>query len=262
MNRRAEAAISEYADLPCHVFKYEYVLPLSEGWSDAGRTVLEGGKAGKDIFDKGELAAILRFGAENLFEEDAGDDKVKEDVQKRDQQLYEEDIDAILARAEVVDQRVEEEANDKKNDLLSAFNSVATFKNDEDDATFWNRLITDDQRATVPERKGTKATVTEVGPDGELMPRTARLRAAGSGADDKGGGISPCCRLVDASHIMLMLPVWTRILLACTPCTLVLVMEPRPPASHVADLTCEAPVYRKESKEPCGSRGGRTGCND
>ena len=133
----------------------------------------------------------MRFGAENLFEEENGDDQVKEDVQKRDQQLYEEDIDAILARAEVVDQRVEEEANDKKNELLSAFNSVATFKNDEDDATFWNRLITDEQRATVPERKGKKGNVTEIGPDGELMPRTARLRAAGSGGDDKGMACRP-----------------------------------------------------------------------
>jgi hypothetical protein len=77
----------------------------------AGRTVLEGGKQGKDMFDKGELAAILRFGAQNLFQ----GEQVTEDgsvaptaeVQQRDQQLYEEDIDAILARAEVVDQRVQ-----------------------------------------------------------------------------------------------------------------------------------------------------------
>lgn len=138
------------------------------------------------MFDKGELAAILRFGAENLFEEENGDDKAMEDVQMRDKQLYEEDIDAILARAEVVDQRVEEEANDKKNDLLSAFNSVATFKNDEDDATFWNRLITDDQRSKVPERKGKKGAAADADLDSELMPRTARLQARGTGGDDKG----------------------------------------------------------------------------
>ena len=72
----------------------------------AGRTVLEGNNAGKEMFDKGELAAILRFGAENLFEEDKGVEE-KEAVAQRDQQLYEEDIDAILARAEVVDQRVQ-----------------------------------------------------------------------------------------------------------------------------------------------------------
>lgn len=155
--------------------------------------MLEGGKAGKDMFDKGELAAILRFGAENLFEEENGD-TAKEDVQQRDKQLYEEDIDAILARAEVVDQRVEEEANEKKNDLLSAFNSVATFKNDEDDATFWNRLITDDQRAKVPERKK-KGSAADAGLDSELMPRTARLQARGTGGDDKGESTAPCLSL-------------------------------------------------------------------
>jgi hypothetical protein len=145
--------------------------------------VLDGGKAGKDIFDKGELAAILRFGAENLFKEDNGDEEAKMEVQKRDQQLYEEDIDAILARAEVVDQRAQEEAEDKKNELLSAFN-VATFKNDEDDATFWNRLITDDQRSRVPERKGKKAHAIADG--GDLSgPRTARVRAVGN-QDPKG----------------------------------------------------------------------------
>jgi hypothetical protein len=77
----------------------------------AGRTVLEGGKQGKDMFDKGELAAILRFGAQNLFQgEETNEDGVTAptaETQQRDQQLYEEDIDAILARAEVVDQRVQ-----------------------------------------------------------------------------------------------------------------------------------------------------------
>lgn len=68
--------------------------------------MLEGNKAGKEMFDKGELAAILRFGAANLFEEEK-DAKVKEEVTERDQALYNESIDAILARAEVVDQRVQ-----------------------------------------------------------------------------------------------------------------------------------------------------------
>ena len=38
---------------------------------------------------------------------------------------------------------------------------MATFKNDEDDATFWNRLITDEQRAAAPERKKASATGEE-----------------------------------------------------------------------------------------------------
>jgi hypothetical protein len=222
--------------------------------------VLEGASAGKEIFDKGELAAILRFGAENLFEEDKDDVQIKEEVKKRDQQLYEEDIDAILARAEVVDQRVQvrvpsfltplacarypairttvlccarrsgfcwhehmlqrssgcvldtrmilwdahtsnaalltincstgstsggtviqEEAEEKKNELLSAFN-VATFKNKEDDATFWNRLITDEQRAAAPDTKKRKASA---GGDDDLAPRHPR-RSAAVGDNPKG----------------------------------------------------------------------------
>lgn len=50
------------------------------------------------MFDKGELAAILRFGAEDLFKQLERDD---DEVKQRDQKLYGEDIDAILARAEV-----------------------------------------------------------------------------------------------------------------------------------------------------------------
>ena len=69
--------------------------------------MLEGQNAGKEMFDKGELAAILRFGAENLFAAEKGDKQAIEEVQKRDENLYEEDLDDILARAEVVDQRMQ-----------------------------------------------------------------------------------------------------------------------------------------------------------
>ena len=59
--------------------------------------------------------------------------------------MYEEDIDAILERAEVVDSRacMQQEGEGEEagaGELLSSFN-VATFKNVEDDAAFWNRLI-------------------------------------------------------------------------------------------------------------------------
>ena len=66
---------------------------------------------------------------------------------------------------QVVDSRAQEEAEKGKNDLLSAFN-VATFKSDEDDATFWNRLITDGGPARDEGADG----------DDDLMPRTARLK--------------------------------------------------------------------------------------
>jgi hypothetical protein len=58
---------------------------------------------------------------------------------------------------------------------LSAFN-VATFKNDEDDATFWSRLIPEDMRAKVPDRKNRKNS--NPGPDAEPSARTARRNNA------------------------------------------------------------------------------------
>lgn len=61
--------------------------------------------------------------------------------------MLEEDIDAILERAEVVDNRHEYQGEEEQEggeppgaELLSSFN-VATFRNEEDDATFWSRLI-------------------------------------------------------------------------------------------------------------------------
>ena len=65
----------------------------------SGRTVLDasGANTAKKMFGKDELAAILRFGAEELF---------KEDETKREQrqnQMLHEDIDSILARAEVME---------------------------------------------------------------------------------------------------------------------------------------------------------------
>ena len=84
------------------------------------------------IFDKDELAAILRFGAEKLFKDDHGD---KEDSKASPEP--EEDIDDILARAEKVESNAASQPGGAT-DLLNQFN-YATFKNEEDDATFWNR---------------------------------------------------------------------------------------------------------------------------
>lgn len=53
--------------------------------------------------------------------------------------MREEDIDTILERAEVVDSRALA-GECAGGDLLNSFN-VATFKNEEDDVAFWNRLI-------------------------------------------------------------------------------------------------------------------------
>ncbi|KAL4856079.1 Protein CHROMATIN REMODELING 5 [Chlorella vulgaris] len=86
-----------------------------------------------------EMAAILRFGAEELFRE--GEDV----AEQAGQAVMEEELDAILARAEVVQDTGLPQGTGRMGDLLGQFN-VATFKTNEDDAAFWNRLIPEDQR--------------------------------------------------------------------------------------------------------------------
>ncbi|KAK1402796.1 Chromatin remodeling 5 [Heracleum sosnowskyi] len=82
-------------------------------------------------FDKNELSAILRFGAEELFRED----KNEEESKKR---LLNIDIDEILERAEKVEGKGADE--EEGNELLSAF-KVANFCTAEDDGSFWSRWI-------------------------------------------------------------------------------------------------------------------------
>ncbi|CAI9106222.1 OLC1v1005326C1 [Oldenlandia corymbosa var. corymbosa] len=82
-------------------------------------------------FDKNELSAILRFGAEELFKEDRNDEESKK-------KLLNMSIDEILERAE----KVEEKASNQEggSELLSAF-KVADFCSAEDDGSFWSRMI-------------------------------------------------------------------------------------------------------------------------
>ncbi|KAL3620342.1 Protein CHROMATIN REMODELING 5 [Castilleja foliolosa] len=82
-------------------------------------------------FDKNELSAILRFGAEELFKEDKNDEESK-------RRLLSMDIDEILERAEKVEDKVTE--GEEGHELLSAF-KVANFCGAEDDGTFWSRMI-------------------------------------------------------------------------------------------------------------------------
>ncbi|KAG6605931.1 Protein CHROMATIN REMODELING 5, partial [Cucurbita argyrosperma subsp. sororia] len=93
---------------------------------------LEKKEAKKGIgFDKNELSAILRFGAEELFKEDKND----EDSKKRLQSM---DIDEILERAEKVEEK--EAEGEEGHELLGAF-KVANFCSAEDDGSFWSRWI-------------------------------------------------------------------------------------------------------------------------
>lgn len=108
----------------------------------SGRTVLggpQGGQSGTKLFGKDEMAAILRFGAEDLFKEDEAA------TASQGQALYEEDIDAILARSEVVASAKGAEGGPGA-ELLGAFN-VATFQTSESDAEFWKRLIPESEAA-------------------------------------------------------------------------------------------------------------------
>ena len=119
-------------------------------------------------FSRDDMAAILRFGAEEIFkEDDASRDK-------HHRALVDEDIDAILARAEVIDSKPGAAAPCAE--LLDSFN-VTSFeaRTADDDATFWDRIVSKEDRP--PEDGGTA----------DLGVRQARLRA-GDLAEIGGGG--------------------------------------------------------------------------
>ncbi|KAK2631144.1 hypothetical protein EUGRSUZ_L03337 [Eucalyptus grandis] len=99
-------------------------------------------------FDKNELSAILRFGAEELFKEEKNDEESKKG-------LLSMDIDEILDRAEKVE---EKEAVEEGHELLGAF-KVANFCSAEDDSSFWSRWIKPEAIAQAEEA---------------LLPRAAR----------------------------------------------------------------------------------------
>nr|CAB3455221.1 unnamed protein product [Digitaria exilis] len=102
-----------------------------------GRLEKKESKKSGSMFDKNELSAILRFGAEELFKEDKTDEETKRNLESLD-------IDEILERAEKVETKGGE--GEEGNELLSAFKAcdVANFSSGEDDATFWSRLIQPD----------------------------------------------------------------------------------------------------------------------
>ncbi|KHN38371.1 Chromodomain-helicase-DNA-binding protein 2 [Glycine soja] len=106
-----------------------------------GRLEKKEAKKGGSYFDKNELSAILRFGAEELFKEERNDEESKK-------RLLSMDIDEILERAEKVEEK--ETDGEQGNELLGAFkaryvdSTVANFCNDEDDGSFWSRWIKPD----------------------------------------------------------------------------------------------------------------------
>lgn len=133
-----------------------------------GRTVLDKGSKSGNPFSKDELNAILKFGAEQLFQEDdnEGEDHC--------------DIDEILRRAET-----HEEAARPGDELLSAF-KVASFSVNEDEADIpeppqdvkpelkeWDAIIPQDIRLKVEQEEKEKEMA-----DLYLPPRSSRSQNA------------------------------------------------------------------------------------
>eukprot|EP01135_Chromosphaera_perkinsii_P010809 Nk52_evm4s2241 gene=Nk52_evmTU4s2241 len=122
-------------------------------------------------FDKDELDAIMKFGAENLFKE-----KEENEGEKEDDDM---DIDEILSRAEVKEGDSETSKNDE---LLSQF-KVANFKTEEDDKT-WDDIIPEKEKAKIEEEERQKQAM-----DMFLPPRkrkAAKKVNMGYDVDDDG----------------------------------------------------------------------------
>ncbi|XP_008449672.2 protein CHROMATIN REMODELING 5 isoform X1 [Cucumis melo] len=133
---------------------------------------LEKKEAKKGIgFDKNELSAILRFGAEELFKEDKND----EDSKKRLQSM---DIDEILERAEKVEEK--EAGGEEGHELLSAF-KVANFCSAEDDGSFWSRWIKPEAVSQAEEALAPRAARNTKSYAEANQPENSGKRKKGSG---------------------------------------------------------------------------------
>ncbi|XP_078487600.1 chromodomain-helicase-DNA-binding protein 1 [Ciona intestinalis] len=122
-------------------------------------------------FNKDELSAILKFGAEELFQEAEGEEKEPEC-----------DIDEILRRAET---RQDQPSMGVGDELLSAFN-VATFTLDEEEpiqvSKDWENIIPEKDRKKIEEENRLKQ-------EAELyLPRRARKKMKTQGRSDSENG--------------------------------------------------------------------------
>ncbi|XP_075753123.1 chromodomain-helicase-DNA-binding protein 2 isoform X4 [Pelodiscus sinensis] len=117
-----------------------------------GRTVLDNnsGRSNSNPFNKEELTAILKFGAEDLFKEIEGEEAEPQEM----------DIDEILRLAETRENEVSSSATDE---LLSQF-KVANFATMEEEETEleersqrdWDDIIPEEQRKKVEEEERQK----------------------------------------------------------------------------------------------------------
>ncbi|KAM9311923.1 chromodomain-helicase-DNA-binding protein 2 [Gastrophryne carolinensis] len=115
-----------------------------------GRTVLDNnsGSSNSNPFNKEELAAILKFGAADLFKEPEGEESEPQEM----------DIDEILRLAET---RENEPSSSATDELLSQF-KVANFATMEEEPVLesqvkeWDDIIPEDQRKKVEEEERQK----------------------------------------------------------------------------------------------------------
>ncbi|KAL7870534.1 hypothetical protein SRHO_G00080310 [Serrasalmus rhombeus] len=116
-----------------------------------GRTVLDNssGNSNSNPFNKEELTAILKFGAEELFKEPEGEESEPQEM----------DIDEILRLAET---RESDQGSSATDELLSQF-KVANFTMDESTPELeekpvrdWDEIIPEDQRRRVEEEEKKK----------------------------------------------------------------------------------------------------------
>lgn len=117
-----------------------------------GRTVLENnsGRSNSNPFNKEELTAILKFGAEDLFKEIEGEESEPQEM----------DIDEILRLAETRENEVSTSATDE---LLSQF-KVANFATMEDEEELeerphkdWDEIIPEEQRKKWRRKNGRRS---------------------------------------------------------------------------------------------------------
>ncbi|KAB5574967.1 hypothetical protein PHYPO_G00215180 [Pangasianodon hypophthalmus] len=142
-----------------------------------GRTILDNnsGNSNSNPFNKEELAAILKFGAEDLFKEPEGEESEPQEM----------DIDEILRLAET---RESDQGSSATDELLSQF-KVANFTMDEstpelEEKRTWDEIIPEDQRRRVEEEEKQKEME-----DIYLLPRSrsSNKRAQANDSDSDVG---------------------------------------------------------------------------
>uniref|UniRef100_A0A8C0I8T4 DNA helicase n=1 Tax=Bubo bubo TaxID=30461 RepID=A0A8C0I8T4_BUBBB len=132
-----------------------------------GRTVLDNnsGRSNSNPFNKEELTAILKFGAEDLFKELEGEESEPQEM----------DIDEILRLAETRENEVSTSATDE---LLSQF-KVANFATMEEEETELDERSQKDWDDIIPEEQRKKVEEEERQKELEEIYMLPRIRKAG-----------------------------------------------------------------------------------